>query len=656
MNVLTKFLLLGWLACLPLMADNLKPVADGPAGQRAFDELAQYYAGKSTSDTATALADLNGPDPVKAQAAGQYFLALFEQTLADEKNGRTEWKEIPVWGGGSENKARTLRGTIAHAFGDSANSNDAFPAMLWLIHTEPVEESIEQGAKVLPRLYGSAADAELDRIITQPHPSEAVLLLALDTISRRRLGDESGKIAALGHSYRGAVREACRAALADMGQPPLTDQPVVEFPPRMVELLKRNGERLLSPAPDQGIWIDGEGRNAAVHGWLMDDGLVQVRALDYFAREKSYLKIFSKFHTGTLEETADAMIAQRAELTRLLAAPEGKKEEIEKLRGGLSLNGSLSAQFEPSFISLPEITVSYWLWQKGDTGRCQRMLAPCYAMTQDDRWIDLASRDYLGNVYFQRMVRAYCTDEDDVEALGYAQHLVKPIFDGFAQQDVAKELAAQLGRDDNQGLSLPVFPVWMALQLTMSREEQIAYLGKRLRLLHTEQMTQPGDVSYSSQVPYSFAALYCINPYLELKRMGLTGRDLEALAPYTTDQDFMQTYSYARDFAPGRTLHRVSWAVRQLVNEAAGSELLAKNENGTVVFKTKPEGSVVDELKAWSQAQPPRPDWMKYYQTPVAVAICAGLLYLWLRFPPKAKPPRMSLVGKFRQWRRSRPR
>jgi len=69
---------------------DVKPVLDGPDGLKAFDDLATYYSDRTKEPPYDeALASLSkGGDT--AQHAGQYLLGLFEQSIADEKNGRSE--------------------------------------------------------------------------------------------------------------------------------------------------------------------------------------------------------------------------------------------------------------------------------------------------------------------------------------------------------------------------------------------------------------------------------------------------------------------------------------------------------------------------------------------------------------------------------------
>ena len=683
MHLRLSVVLLGLISWIPLHAGALKPADDSPQGQRAFADLAAIYAKgpSATFEPPAELTDLDSPEPAKTQEAGAYILALFEQSWADESNGRAGWRSLPFWGGGSDNPARTFRGNLAEAFSTSTSSAAALPAALWLIEHDLVEDNIAAGAQVLSRIHGASADAAIDTILQEQHPSRQVLIMALQEAAARHLTQDRQSVIALEQSYRPDVRQAAQASALALGEPHALDYDrTAPLPPRIVAFLKANAERLLTPVPEKATWQQMEGASYEIkkQGWLLNETPSRFSLLDWFGEENDLSKSYYHLTPGSLQSAADELIARRAEIAALQASAKDNQDDWEKAReksGGLSRYGRLSSQFEPGFISLPEITVAVWCWQRGDLDHCRRLLDPCFSSADDDRWLDGAGRDYLGNIYHLEMVKAFCNAEDDAATLQLADHLSKPVFDGYNYQPRAKELAAQLRRKDKDGdVSLPSLPVWWALQAVLSRDQQITYLAKRLKLLHTEQDMQPGDVYYDSPMPYNLTGIYCINPYLELKRMRLVNHDFVALAPFAADRDFMRTYSYFRDFHPSRNLHRVCWAVQKLVNETAippappqsfdqvmaqtmkelngavtpKNEILSRADDGSVYFTAKPQGDVVAELKNWAEAQPPRGFWARWWQTPTALLISylVFLRYRYLRAHPK--PPRRSLFSRWR--------
>ena len=639
------------LTCwLPLRADVQVPAAPGPEGQRAFTDLAVLYAKGQGHEFAppAELAELNGKDLAKSQRAGDYLLALFEQSWADETDGRASWHALPFWGGGADNPARTFRGSLADAFGKSAFSPNALPAALWLIEHDLVSENIAAGAQVLARIHDAAADAAIGTLLQERHPNQAALVMALQEAGSRRLVQDKSSVIALEQSYRSAVRKAAQTAALQLGEAHAQEYDrTAPLAPREVEFLKNCAARMTPQLPAQAVWQKERGGVEPVQGWLIDTTPLQWGLLDSFAEENWVFKSKSQLESVPLSAVAEDVISRRAKVISLQAAANGNDQAQWEVQGALSREGMLTGQFEPRFISLPEITVAAWCWQRGDLDHCRRLLDPCYDLADDDRWLDMASRDYLGNVYHRLMISKFCDDQDFPAALALARHLEEPVFDGYFYQPRAKELAAQLTRQDAEvDVSLPSVPVWSVLQLFLSREGQITYLARRLKLLHVVQDMQPGDVYYDDSKPSDLTTIYCINPYLELERMNLSAHELGALAPFAADQDFTLTYSYFRNFHPSRTLHRVSWTVQKLVNDIAGkpasrvgtlqemlngtapkpTEILSHDGDGLVYFTANPSGDVAQELKAWAEAQPADGFLAHWWQTPVALLVCYAIL------------------------------
>ncbi|MCY0986576.1 hypothetical protein OV203_05565 [Nannocystis sp. ILAH1] len=83
------------------------------------------------------------------------------------------------------------------------------------------------------------------------------------------------------------------------------------------------------------------------------------------------------------------------------------------------------------------------------------------------------------------------------------------------------------------------------------------------------QWQQPGGLSYwQASVPAQ--QLPTIQPFAELMRLRLTADEL----PWLADASYMRIVSHWRDFAPERELHRSSWALAVVVNEALGVDIV----------------------------------------------------------------------------------
>src|SRR5262245_16019548 len=120
-------------------AERWRPVIAAPEGQRAFRDLARMYENRDAVPPFNkALTDLTDASGEKRKAAGGYLLALLRQSMADEANGRAEWKRQIYWGGGAESEARNFRRQLAKAFGEKATGNESLDAALWLIDEDRV--------------------------------------------------------------------------------------------------------------------------------------------------------------------------------------------------------------------------------------------------------------------------------------------------------------------------------------------------------------------------------------------------------------------------------------------------------------------------------------------------------------------------------------
>ncbi len=253
-------------------------------------------------------------------------------------------------------------------------------------------------------------------------------------------------------------------------------------------------------------------------------------------------------------------------------------EEIGAMQQVLSIRGGLTGQFEPRYISSPEALVAAWSYQAGDKKLAARIIFPRIDESPDD--LDFATQisELIGKVYYQRLLDAFTDRRDYDEAIRIANHLSEPEFDHYFYQPRAKELAAQLQKrgEDFKSLTLPAAGDWAKRKAAMSRGEQVKFLADRLRLLNCAQWGQPGDVNYTDpqwSAPGSAGdRKEVINPFNELRAMKLSPTELAFLAPYLTDDDFMLVFSFWRDFHPERHLHRVNWAVQDIINEAAGNQ------------------------------------------------------------------------------------
>ena len=568
-----------------LGAEKPVPITTGAAGKQAFDDLGGYYRdGKKEPPYREALKELVSREEAKRTRAGRYLAALLRQMLADESNGRAPWRRTPFWGGGSTCRARELRKAVAEAFGKQAQGAAALEAALWLIEQEKLPDNQAHGMEALMRIRAPEATAVLKQLLARPHPNESVTVRAVQEVGNRELRGCTDDVRRLCGHYRTTVRQAARAAAAKLGLADLAKyRPESAFTPWLERQLTDIAGMVATSVPADAKWVrivftdpyertNDQPVTKRFSGWLLRSDKTHYHVLTYFGEEEALPRAHAKVSPRSLADEAKALLKLRA---------GGGRESMQ----ALSRLGGLTAQFEPRFLSLPEGLLSAWAFTRGDRKTAAAVIFPRIDAAQDDRWLKWVARDLLGHPYHQQMLGAFSYARDYDRAIALGRHLSKPLFDGYQYQDRAKELVAQLEkrRDDFKAFRLPLPQGWERLKKQMTREQQVEYLARRLRLLNCIQHAQPGGVSYSDDQyaeRYSWRdiesgkARKVINPYVELRGMKMTVAELRRLVPFMADTDFMLTFSYWRDFHPSRTLHRVNWAVASTIRSVAKKELV----------------------------------------------------------------------------------
>jgi hypothetical protein len=566
------------VAPLTIVSGEIKPETSGFEGESAFRELATFYGNpEQEPDFAAALRDLTSEDAGKRDAAGRFLLALFRQSFADESNGRSVWQQQPVWGGRSESGARNFRKKLAIEFGEKARGEAALDTVLWLIETEKMPEGQAAAAKVLPRIESPRMEKVIAGLLEQPHPNAALAVAAIEESTRRKLITTAPRVRELRGYYRSTVRNAAREAFPE-DAPPFNAANA--FTPWLETQLAAIREMLPGEIAKDTQWLDiqskqytGKGKETRwvtqQGGWLLSETKDDLKLLTAYGKFERVWK-----------EGTNRIPKKLAEVAHEIAALQSSKQEEDRLK--LSERGGLTAQFEGGAISTPAGVLGAVCLALGERAAAAELIFPNIDAMPDDRWLQGILRDRLGNTSHQRMLELFSYERDYPAALKLAEHLSKPVFDGYAYQPRAKELAAQLRKrsDDFKTFKLPTSDEWTKLRQSLSRDEQVKFLAERLRLLNCIQHGQPGDVDYGDPQfaepggdPEDAKTKRVINPFIELRKMKLNVADLIVLAPSLADENYMLAFSYWRDFHPSRTLHRVNELVAEIVNDIAKREL-----------------------------------------------------------------------------------
>ncbi|MHB1036169.1 MAG: hypothetical protein ACYC35_18070 [Pirellulales bacterium] len=595
----------------------LKPVVEGPEGTRAFADLERYYRDHDAErPLAQATGDLKSADAVKRRAAGKYMHALLVQSWADESNGRGTWQRqgLPAWGSEPESDTRGFRRSVAEQVGTQVNSPEVLDAALWLVEQDPDVENQKHGVTLLFRIQPPCSVEVVRKLLSPPHPCQTVLLAALDEARNRKLASLAPEVRLLCGHYRTAVRRSARGVASALGVreiPPY--RPEEAFVPWLDRELKAIGQMVEGTIPGGARWTkytltyppsgkDGKPYEYSSQGWMLGEDEKEVAFLSSSGWRLTHARQRTKLEPATLQQWAE-------ELIKIRKAP-ADASAASKPKDALSGMGSLSAQFEPDFISVPEALAAAWLYERGEKKLAARVLFPCIDAAADDRWLEPAVRELLGNICHEEMLTDFAYERDYVGALRLASHLSRPVFAGYRYQDRAKQLVAQLPKraDDFKGFCLPTGAAWSELKKKLARKDQIEYLAPRLRLLNCFQWGQPGGVNYNdpqAAEPGRELALLAttdptvtvINPYVELCRMDLRVAELPALVPYLADENFMLTFSFWRDFHPDRELHQVNWAVARVINAAARREVV--QIGGFCDLNAERRRAFLDSILAW---------------------------------------------------------
>jgi len=540
---------------------EVSPAVEGEEGRRAFDDLTTYYTdAKSEPPFEKALASLGSKGESERKSAGKYLTALFAQSQVDETTGRSDWWKLPSWrihGDTSRYVSLDFRRTLAEAFANEAQGNGALEPLLWLIRSETNREIQITVATVLPKIDASHREKILAELLEQPHPIPVLAEAAIKEVEQRKLTALSPQIRKLCGHYRTSIREAARQAAATMEIKDIPEyQAANAFTQWLLNQLENILEIPIARAPVDAKWYHFKSRTSSDHsnseydpynteGWLLSEDEEFFRVLTWDGMENII-----------------------------------PKKEAEKTDGKLAdanrqfLEGSKN----PSMIGL----LAAWYVERGDRESAAKLLFPAIDRLWDDREILLDARYGTADGCVRGMLAAFCESRDYPTALRFAEHLSKPVFEGYEFQNQAKKLALQLKAraNDFKEFRLPKAVEWEKQKETLSREDQIRTLLSYLRLLNCLQPEEaPGNVNY--QDPQTAApkeagkeAVLVINPFVELLRLRLTVAELPLLLPSLTDENYIPAYTSWLFTGPVWTLHQVNWLVALQVNHVAQREIV----------------------------------------------------------------------------------
>jgi hypothetical protein len=625
------------------------------------EELGRYYEGKGKAPPWPAAVDLLFDENAeKASKAGRYLAELAAQVLADETSGASRWHATPYWGSEGENEARKLREFMILSIAPEAKKEGfihpvaAVPVLEWFIRKEPVVDHRMRSMEVLVKLEGKEADALVQSLAADDTLIHGLSASAIQRATVRGLDlPEAGLLTALAdhHADRSGAAELHWKKQFGTDAPLRFDPVKAVESPKVRKILDEFGSLLMDPMPAEAPWIlverkwkpgaDGKAESEPMssRGWLLQHQGKQLRILDLHGRAHDFTLGENPGHGWRGISTVSFREQSMKELV----------EEIEALRKkgdpdfALSPQGGFSGQFQGSSAGVPEMLLALQLQRSEKSDLCARILLPALASHSEDNTFFEIAKHRLATIYGYRMFVEFIGNRDYDAALAVAAKIERD-FKGTRFHQTALRLIAELPgrRDDFRDLSLPTREKWEAWQATHSREEQIEFLCRRLRLMNCYQYGQPGDVDmfdiqYAEPCGLSLEAsgglflgkTKVINPLEELlgnpepisdeydengddvtlppiPGMKLGVRDVPVIAPFLREDHLILSVGYWREFHPSRTMTGTRELLAWVLRIAAKRELVDDREWGKL-----DEAEIakrIDVMVAWAKERAGKSD------------------------------------------------
>ncbi len=552
------------------------------------------------------------------RAGLEKILSLLTKTLRDEQSGVVPFTATPFWGGGSENRARSLRHSVYGKIRYARFAPDMLePLSAWILDNDANERSVESVLAMISQATDASAQPYFQMLIKKGTRFPALLRKTLSTIEDLRLEALLPVLEPLLNDPRQSVREHARSVAEKLGRTEIpTFHPESAFPTELIELLENYPHMLFAEVPrdakfarlEHDLQIRPHGPVLSAEGWMVESGGRYGKFLDVFGEVHEFSGERDRVTPISLKQKLKELVEVRKVDPRLDARRDlGSRLEARQNRAEkFSRWGTLSAQFEHPHFSVPEMSVAARLYAEGDKLGASEILFPALDGFKDSRELKQIVQSGLGNLYHIEMVESF-QRRDYLTALELAKHLSEPPFDGYRYQGRAKELAAQLERrgDDFRDFSLPEPADWETKKKSLSVAEQVQFLAPRLRLLNCYQMGQPGalrfeDPQSGSPRPPWRAGEPVINPFNELGVLLDNPENIFLLADWLDDKNYLPSVGYGRSFHPSRQLPQVREIVATLINQKARGLII---DLGRYADASEAErGEMRNAIAAWSAA------------------------------------------------------
>jgi hypothetical protein len=620
------------IGCLVLIGSTLH-AEPPPNARKALDE---YYKDRLSHSVVAGpgepLAKLDPPpwDPPLKQlvsseapvrlAAVAYLRELVSLALADEQSSRAPTLMSPGWNGGEDLPSRDVRKMVAQGLPRKSPPAELLPLLKWYLEKEPTDAPLGPVIEVLAKLDGDDVDALRAAVALKPHENALVAANALVQIIARKKQLPVEKLLLVCQHHRTVIRNTARGLYRQQEgkEPPPFDVSKTLHGEAFTKLMDQV-QALMPDLPGEkselvnlvNRFIDRAGferDRSSTMGWLVRKDEESARIYTPYGR---FFELADRVETNlysneplpdgshSLQVTTQLLIIpNRVEFLVRDVAETRKRGEAINL---LSERGVLTDQSRGQGATLYEAILGVWLYKtKRDELAAQILFPALESSFRDEQFVHLV-RLQVGELAGQRMLVAFVGKRDYREALEQAG-LINKLYPDSVFHGYAKRLADELPRraDDFKTFKLPTLAEWTELKRKLTREQQIDYLCERLRLLNCFQWGQPGgyslyDQQFAEPCGLSENAAWSlnrgktsvINPYVELvgdreldgdgmefsKGLGLTPKDVPALARHLRLNWYMPIVSFHRDFSHERHLSRTRPLLFEIINSIAHKDI-----------------------------------------------------------------------------------
>jgi hypothetical protein len=493
------------------------------------------------------------------------LLAKLKQSVADERAARAlAARQKRPYSGDHAQK----RFEIADAVSRTELSPELVPLMQWIIDEEPHPTYLQILLERIDRLSSAGAALALS-VARKGHPSATVMKHVLEVLAQDTpISLPDDQLARLAQHHRAIVRVAARKLIKALGKPaPPAFRPEKALQrPALRSLLDRIGKELpeAPPATAKLVLLTGEwGKpkddthyTQTAWGWLVSrDG------------NRAVLQVGLRRVSVQLGPSTDHNASRGHSEVKPLAAADAIRHLEEDWV-------DVSDWYESPVGAL---VLAGWLRRTGQDGLASRVMLRLLDACDVDDELLWGLRSAVAYEYGEQMLDAFGNARDYPRAMRLARLLVKE-YPGSYFIPEARTLLAELPRrmDDFKELKLPTPAQWRLMKTGLTRDEQIDYLCRRLRLTSAgspygreQQYAEPADENY----PHQRAGVYSpgfpaptevekrrqgkgrtkvIDPQQELGALSLTLKDVPALARQLEEDWHLTAVNDYKVFGLGR--------------------------------------------------------------------------------------------------------